>query len=226
MIHPHPSTMSQPMKLLSVNIGLPLEVTVGDRTVATGIFKKPIAGRVGVRTLNIEGDGQADLTVHGGIDKAVYAYPHEHYAHWAEALDRRDFTFGQFGENLTTEGLLEDDVRIGDRLDIGGASFEVSQPRVPCFKLALRMEMPQFPKLFLRSGRTGFYLRVLGEGEIGAGDAITRTATDPGQMTVREVFDVAYGEGGTRAALLRALEMPALAGSWREMFAARLAESR
>ena len=212
------------MKLLSVNVGVPREVVANGRPVTTGIFKQPVAGRVFVRSLNIDGDRQADLTVHGGIDKAVYAYPHEHYARWESELGRRDFTFGQFGENLTTSGLLEDDVRIGDILAIGSARFEVSQPRVPCYKLALRMEMPRFPKLFLQSQRTGFYLRVVQEGEIGAGDEISRIATDPQQMTVREVFDVAYGEGAGRSDFQRAVEMPALAESWREMFAERLAE--
>jgi MOSC domain-containing protein YiiM len=212
------------MKLLSINVGTPREVIAHGRTVTTGIFKQPVAGRRFVRSLNIDGDRQADLTVHGGIDKAVYAYPHEHYAHWESELARRDFTLGQFGENLTTSGLLEDDVRIGDIFAIGSARFEVSQPRVPCFKLALRMELPQFPKLFLKSQRTGFYLRVVQEGDIGAGDAISRTATDPQQMTVREVFDVAYGESSERAAVQRAVEMPALAESWREMFAERLAK--
>ncbi len=213
------------MKLLSVNVGLPREVLANSRTVTTGIFKQSVAGRVGARTLNLDGDGQADLTVHGGIDKAVYAYSHEHYAHWESELARRDFTPGQFGENLTTSGLLEDDVRIGDLFAIGSARFEVSQPRVPCFKLALRMELPQFPKLFLKSQRTGFYLRVVQEGEIVPGDVITRVATDPQQMTVREVFDVAYGKGAERAAIQRAMEMPALAVSWREMFAERLSDS-
>jgi MOSC domain-containing protein YiiM len=211
------------MKLLSVNVGLPREVVANGRPVTTGIFKQPVAGRVFVRSLNIDGDRQADLTVHGGIDKAVYAYPHEHYALWESELGRRDFTFGQFGENLTTSGVLEDDVRIGDVLAIGSARFEVSQPRVPCYKLALRMEMPRFPKLFLQSQRTGFYLRVVQEGEIGAGDEISRIATHPQQMTVREVFDMAYGEGAGRSDFQRAVEMPALAESWREMFAERLA---
>lgn len=210
------------MKLLSINVGQPREIAAHGRPVTTGIFKQPIAGRVRACLTNLDGDRQADLTVHGGIDKAVYAYPHEHYPHWAQELGRDDFQAGQFGENLTTSGLLEDDVRIGDRFAIGSAWFEVSQPRVPCFKLALRMELPQFPKLFLKSQRTGSYLRVVQEGEIGAGDAIERLATDPNQMTVREVFDVAYGQGAERPAMQRAMEMPALATSWREMFAERL----
>jgi len=212
------------MKVLSVNVGQPGEVLANGRNVSTGIFKTPIKGRVRVRSLNIDGDRQADLSVHGGPDKAVYVYPHEHYAHWERELGRRDFTSGQFGENLTTRGLLEGDVRIGDVLEIGTTRFEVSQPRIPGFKLALRMGMPQFPKLFLKSQRTGFYLRVLQEGEIGAGDTISRITTDSRQMTVREVFGVAYGEGTDLANVLRAVEMPALAASWREMFAERLAE--
>ncbi len=213
------------MQLLSVNVGRPRDVAHGDRTVPTGIFKQAIADRVRVGSTNIEGDGQADLTVHGGVDLAVYAYPHEHYAYWEQELGRHDFQPGQFGENLTTRGLLEDDVRIGDVLAIGSARFEVTQPRVPCFKLALRMAAPEIVKLFLRSQRTGFYLRVLQEGEIGAGDTIARVATDPLQMTVREVFQVSYAEGAGPAVIQRAMAMPAPARNWREMLAKQLAAS-
>jgi MOSC domain-containing protein YiiM len=212
------------MKLLSVNLGLPREIIVNDRAVSTGIFKQSVATRVQVRSLNLEGDGQADLSVHGGIDKAIYAYPHEHYAPWQSELGRSDFAPGQFGENLTTSGLLEEDVRIGDVFEIGSARFEVSEPRVPCFKLAFRMEMTQFPKLFMKSQRTGFYLRVLQEGEIGAGDPISRLASDPQQMTIRELFVTAYAEDTERSELQRAAEMPALSESFRKMLEKRLAE--
>ena len=210
------------MKLLSVNVGLPREIQTKEKTFTTGIFKNTVDRRVRVHALNIEGDGQADLKVHGGVDMAVYAYPHEHYSSWADELDRHDFVSGQFGENLTTSGLLESAVRIGDVFAIGSVHFQVTQPRIPCFKLAMRMELPQFPKLFLQSQRTGFYLRVLQEGEIAAGDSITLVSTDPSQMTVQEVFDAAYGDSGTPAAFQRAHDMPALSADWRRMFAAKL----
>lgn len=213
------------MKLLSVNVGLPRDVSNHERTFTTGIFKNAVNGRVRVHTLHLEGDGQADLKVHGGVDMAVYVYPREHYAHWENELNRQDFVPGQFGENLTTSGLLENEVRIGDVVAIGTARFEVTQPRVPCFKLAKRMEAPLFPKMFLESQRTGFYLRVLQEGEIGAGDEISRVSTDPQQMTVREVFDVAYGEGGQPVMYQRAFEMPALSKDWRRMFAEKVGQT-
>ena len=139
-----------------------------------------------VGATNLDGDGQADLTVHGGVDKAVYAYPLEHYAHWTAALGRDDLAPGRFGENLTTEGLLEDDVLVGDVLRVGSALLEVSQPRVPCFKLAARMGDPAFARPFLRSGRVGFYLRVLEQGELGAGDAIVRERRGEGGLSIRD----------------------------------------
>jgi len=213
------------MQLLSINVGVPREVVADGKAFRTGIFKQSVPGRVRVRSTNIEGDGQADLTVHGGVDLAVYAYPHEHYETWGRELDRQDFVMGQFGENLTTNGLIEEEVRIGDVFCIGSAQFEVSQPRIPCFKLGIRMGMPEFPKLFMKSQRSGFYLRVARDGEIGAGDTIMRTATDSRQMTVRELFDVSYGGADEPAAMQRAIEMPALSGAWRKMLAERLAKT-
>jgi MOSC domain-containing protein YiiM len=175
------------MKVLSVNISGPKPLTYRSETVATGIFKMPVAGRIRVHRLGLEGDVQVDKRVHGGVDKAVYIYPHEHYAHWETFLSRKDFAFGQFGENLTTLGLLEDDVRVGQQLRIGSVVLQVTQPRQPCFKLMTKMNDFTFAEPFLTSGRTGFYLRVLEEGELGAGDVIERVATEPAAPTIREV---------------------------------------
>ena len=183
-------------KVLSVNISGPKPLTYPGQIVMTGIFKAPVAGRIRVHRLGLEGDVQVDRRVHGGVDKAVYIYPHEHYAHWtayfahaAETplLPEKDFAFGQFGENLTTIGLLEDGARVGDTLRVGSALLQVTQPREPCFKLITRMNDFTFAKPFLESGRTGFYLRVLEEGDVSAGDAIERVATDPAAPTISEV---------------------------------------
>jgi MOSC domain-containing protein YiiM len=153
----------------------------------TGIFKTPVAGRVRVHRLGLEGDVQVDRRVHGGPDKAVYIYPHEHYAHWEKHFARKDFSFGQFGENLTTTGLREDDVHVGDQLRVGSVLLQVTQPREPCFKLMTKMNDFTFAKPFLASGRTGFYLRVLEEGELGVDDAIQRVTSDPSAPTIRDV---------------------------------------
>src|SRR5919202_937209 len=167
------------MKLLSVNVSLPRKVPHGRKTVSTGIFKEPVAGRIMLRTLNLDGDGQADLVNHGGIYRAVYVYSIENYGYWQRELGRTDFSFGQFGENFTVEGMLEDDVYVGDVFRVGEALVEVTQPRPPCFKLGIKMGMAEFPKLFLASGRVGFYLRILEEGEVGAGDSFERIKSDP-----------------------------------------------
>lgn len=180
------------MKLLSVQVGRPRTVEHRGRSVRTGIYKEPVLFRVRVGRLNVEGDRQADLSVHGGPDKAVYAYDLSGYAHWRASLGR-ELAFGQFGENLTVDGMPETEVRIGDAYRVGGALLQVSQPRAPCFKLAMKMELPQFPKVFLASGRTGFYLRVLEEGEIGAGDSIELVSRDPGAPTVLETTRETYG---------------------------------
>ncbi len=210
------------MRLRSVNVALPREVDAGGRKVLTGIFKAPVQSRVRVRRLNIDGDGQADLVNHGGEYLAVYAYPFENYGYWEGELGRDDLRPGQFGENLTTEGLLEDAVHIGDVLRIGGATLEVSQPRPPCFKLGIRMGLPTFPKQFLASGRVGFYLRVLEEGEIGAGDAIERVSLGPERMTVRETSHLMYFDKTNREEAARALRIEALSPAWREAFQQRL----
>lgn len=176
------------MKVLSVNVGGPREVQWRGHTVRTSIWKSPVEGRVRVRTLDLDGDEQSDLTVHGGADKAVYVYPGEHYAFWRGAVPSMDFPFGAFGENLTTEGLLEGSVHIGDRLRAGSAEFVVTQPRFPCYKLGIRFGTEKMIVRFLRSGRSGFYLAVLREGDVGAGDAIESIGGDAESLSIADVF--------------------------------------
>jgi MOSC domain-containing protein YiiM len=206
------------MKLLSVNVSQPKEVLFNGQIITTGTFKEPVPGRVMLRTLNLDGDGQADPSVHGGIDKAVYAYSIENYHYWQHQLGRDDLTDGQFGENLTVAGMPEDKVHIGDVFRIGTALVEVTQPRVPCFKIALKMELPQFPKMFLRSERSGFYLRVLEEGEVGAGDVIERIKVGPEQVTVREIHHLLYFDNNNLAGVKKVLRIPALSARWRASF--------
>ncbi len=212
------------MKVVSVNVGLPQEVVHRGRNVYTGIFKKPVQGRVRVGVLNLEGDRQADLRVHGGPHKAVYAYPVEHYDYWVQKLESDGFPLGQFGENLTVEGLLEDQVFVGDTFRIGSALLQVSQPRTPCYKLDIIMGVDDFRSPFTASGRTGFYLRVLEEGALSAGDAIKCTAHDPASLSVCEIFALRYGkEKPDVARLRRAADTEGLAPSWRDAFAKMLA---
>jgi MOSC domain-containing protein YiiM len=207
------------MKLLSVNVSLPKDVPYRGATIRTGIFKEPVAGRVRVRTLNIDGDGQGDLKVHGGRDMAVYAYPVEHYPFWEKELDRSSFPFGQFGENLTVQGLSESDVRVGDIVRIGGARLQATQPRIPCSKLALRMETGMdFLKRFLVSGRSGYYLRVLEEGDIGAGDTIERIDGDGCSATIDEFLQTYIHGKNDPVRLKRMLESRDLGEAWREYF--------
>jgi MOSC domain-containing protein YiiM len=205
------------MTVLSVNVSQPTTVAYRGRSVTTGIFKSPVACRVMVRRINLDGDRQADLSVHGGTDKAVYVYPSEHYRKWAEELGRRDLAFGQFGENLTVEGMREETVHIGDIFRIGSALLEVTQPRIPCYKLGLRMGSAQFPKKFLSSNRTGYYVRVLEEGDVGVGDSIERIATDPERMTIRQTVRLAFFEQGNVAMLQKVLGIQALSQEWRSM---------
>ncbi|MBI4382355.1 MAG: MOSC domain-containing protein [candidate division NC10 bacterium] len=213
------------MKLLSVNVSLPKEAPYMDKTTTTGIFKEPVSGRVVLRSLNLDGDGQADLKGHGGIYKAAYAYSIENYDYWKRELGRADFTFGQFGENLTVEGMLEDAINIGDQFSVGRALVEVTQPRVPCFKLGIKMGMPQFPKMFLASCRVGFYLRVLEEGEVGAGDVLERVKTDPNRMSVWEVCHLLYFDQKNLEGAQKALRIQALSPGWRGSFEERLTKA-
>lgn len=213
------------MELLSVNVGLPQVVPYKNKTATTGIFKKPVQGRVMLRRHNLDGDGQADLDNHGGIDKAVYVYDWEYYNYWQSVLGRNDFVFGQFGENFTVTGMLDHQVHIGDVFRIGEATVEVTQPRVPCYKLGIRMEIPDFPKQFLTSRRIGFYLRVLEEGKVGAGDKIERIKLDPSQMTVETVCHLLYFESDNVSAMQKVVEIEALSSGWRDSFFQKLQRS-
>jgi len=180
------------MKLLSVNAATLQNVPYRGRTVMTGIFKEPLKRRIKAQRLGLEVIARPIYRFTGGPDKAIYAYPFEHYASWTHELGRNNLTFGQFGENFTVEGMLEDDVYIGDIFRVGSALVEVIQPRQPCYKLGIKMGDARFPKRFLASGRSGFYLRVLEEGEVGAGDVVHRGKVDPKRMTVRQVVGLAF----------------------------------
>jgi MOSC domain-containing protein YiiM len=204
------------MRLLSVNVSQPKEVRQNGKVITTGIFKESVPGRVMLRALNLDGDGQADLNAHGGVHKAAYAYSIENYEYWKRELGRDDFRYGQFGENLTVEGMLEDVVHLGDVFRVGGAMVQISEPRAPCAKLALKMGLPQFPKRFLASERVGFYLRVLREGEVGAGDVIEQVEAEPERMTVRQFVHLAYFDEGNLEGVRRALRIRGLPPDWRE----------
>ena len=211
------------MKLLSVNVGLPREIEWKGKMIRTSIFKKPVPGRVRVTKLNVSGDQQSDLAVHGGINKAVYVYPSEHYAFWREELPGADLPWGMFGENLTTEGPLDDQtVFIGDRFQIRSAEFVVTQPRMPCFKLGIRFGRPDIIKRFLHSGRNGFYLAVLQEGEAAAGDSIELVARDQNGITVAEIVNLYSADAANQDLLRRVSELSALPESWRDYFRKRL----
>ena len=212
------------MKVVSINVGLPREVEWRGKTVRTSIFKEPVAGRVRVERLNVEGDRQSDLTVHGGADKAVYVYPAEHYEFWRKELPGVDLPWGAFGENFTTEGLSEDRVHIGDHLSIGSAEFVVTQPRMPCFKLGIRFGRPDMVKRFLQSGRTGFYLAVAREGEVAAGDVVTLISRDDLAITVADIVGLYVADARNQDLLRKASELSALPEGWRDYFRRRLWE--
>jgi MOSC domain-containing protein YiiM len=214
------------MRLVSVNVSRPRSVAHGKASVMTGIFKAPVVGPVAVSWLNLAGDGQADLINHGGESKAVYAYSMDHYAYWRETLARDDLPPGQFGENLTIEGLDESRACIGDELAIGSALFTITQPRVPCFKLGIRFSDTRLPRMFALSLRTGFYLRVLKQGAVSAGDRIEVVSKGQENLSIRSLFD-AYLKPNDRDALqllARALDNPALSPEWRGHIANRLAK--
>jgi MOSC domain-containing protein YiiM len=213
------------MSLVSVNAGLPREVLFKGRTVSTGIFKEPVAGTVRLRELNLDGDRQADLSVHGGPDKAAYAYPAEHYDFWKRELPGKSLPWGMFGENFTTTDLDESSVNIGDEFRIGSALVRVTQPRMPCYKLALKFGMDDIIKRFLDSGLTGFYFSVLEEGEVKSGDALKLTKRDQGGVTVADVTRLyaARDLDKTNVDLLRrAIQVEALPEGWRDYFQSRL----
>jgi MOSC domain-containing protein YiiM len=211
------------MKLLSVCVALPRVVEINGRRVSTAIDKLPVGGRVWLGKLGLAGDGQADHKVHGGVHQAAYSYPVEHYAHWQAVLGVEALPHGTFGENFTTSGLLEDDVCVGDILRIGGAVVQVTLPRLPCFKFAHKIGRPDVLKAFLHSGRSGFYHRVLTEGEVGAGDAIERLERDPAGITIRAVLGLQKLGEGDAALLHRALAIQSLAPLLRRDLEKRLA---
>src|SRR5215467_13433574 len=205
-------------QLLSLNVDLPREIKWNGQTVRTAIWKLPVTGRRAVRKLNIDGDAQADLAGHGGEQRAVFVYHMESYYYWEHFLGRNDFMFGQFGENFTVEGLADNEVCVGDRYRIGNAIFEVTQPRVTCYRLGIRMNEPRMPSLVVAHKRPGFYFRVLREGELGAGDDIAKIADGPERMTVADVDGLLYLPGHPREQLEKALRIPALSQGWQSSF--------
>ena len=213
------------MKLISVNVGRPSDVEVNGRIVRTSIWKSPRRGRLRVTTLNIDGDEQSDLAVHGGMYKAVYCYPSEHYEYWRRELSGAELPWGVFGENLTTEGLLETGVYIGDRMKIGSAEFLVTQPRQPCYKLGIRFGRDDMINRFLASGRSGFYVRVVREGDIAGGDPIRFAARAKGSVSVSDIFALYLDDEGRDEDLKRAAAAPGLSPSWKDHFLKRLAGS-
>ena len=210
------------MKLISLNVGLPRIVESNGEPVTTGIFKEPVQGRVMLRTLNLDGDRQADLTVHGGVSKAVYGYPVEHYGFWKSELPEMDLPFGMFGENFTTEGLLEDELNIGDRFRVGDAELIVTEPRMPCYKLGIKFGRPDIIKRFLQSRRTGFYFAVAKEGTVEAGDEIKLLSRDSNDITIADITRLYAFEKDDVDTLRRAVKLEALSESWREYLLKRL----
>ena len=213
-------------RLLSVNVGLPRDVTWRGQTVHTGVWKDPVQGRRIVRRLNIEGDGQGDLAGHGGEHRAVMVYQIDSYRYWENQLGRNNFTFGQFGENFTVKGMADDEVCVGDRYRIGSAQFEVTQPRVTCYRVGIRMDEPQMAALLVSHHRPGFYLRVLEEGEVAAGDEILKVADGPERVTVAGIDALLYLPGHARDLLERSLRIPALSQGWKGSLQALLDQSR
>jgi MOSC domain-containing protein YiiM len=209
-------------RLLSVNVGLPRDVTWNGKTVRTSVWKSPVDGRRMARKLDIDGDAQADLEGHGGEHRAVFVYQMDSYHYWERFLGRNDFTFGQFGENFTVEGLSDNEVCIGDRYRIGGAEFEVTQPRVTCYRVGIRMNEPRMAALLVEHHRPGFYFRVLQEGEVGAGDEIVKITDGPERISVAEVDALLYLPGHSSEQLQRALRIPALSKGWQSSFQAML----
>jgi MOSC domain-containing protein YiiM len=216
------------MKLVSLNVGLPRDVLWHGRPVTTAIYKQPVESRVRLRTLNLDGDRQADLTVHGGEHKAVYCYPLAHYDYWKKELPGRDLPLAIFGENFTTDGLLETSVHLGDRFSVGSSEVVVTQPRLPCYKLGVRFDSDDMVKRFLVSGRSGFYLAVTREGEVGADDEIKLIARDPNAVPVSEITRLYIAKRFSHedvASLRRVLLVAALPASWKDYFRDRLAKA-
>jgi len=210
------------MKLISLNVALPRLVEFNGEPVATGIFKEPVQGSVMLRKLNLDGDRQADLSVHGGVSKAVYAYPSEHYEFWKKELPETELPYGMFGENFTTEGMLEDAVHVGDRFRIGDAELMVTEPRLPCYKLGIKFGRADIIRKFLQSRRTGFYFAVLTEGEVKAGDAIELLSRDANNIAISDITRLYAFEKDDLETLRRAVKLEALSESWREYFAKQI----
>ena len=210
------------MKLISVNVGLPRDITLGGKTVRTSIWKYPVQGRVHVSALNLDGDQQSDLSVHGGVDKAVYLYPSEHYSYWRTQLPDVELPWGAFGENFTSEGILEDAIKIGDRIRVGSAEFVVTQPRMPCFKLGIRFNRRDMVKRFFESKRSGLYLAVIREGEVENGNAIEFTEKQETGVTITDIVNLYTLDSGNQELLRRATESPALPQNWKDYFRKRL----
>jgi MOSC domain-containing protein YiiM len=209
------------MKLVSLNVSRPRLTVYKGTTISTGIFKQPVSGSVHLRALNLDGDQQADLTVHGGPYKAVYGYPSEHYAFWKEELPGTDLPWGMFGENFTTEGLAEDELHVGDRFQIGSATIMVRQPRVPCYKLAAKFQRDDILERFLRSGRSGFYFSVEKEGLVSTGNSFQLISRDENGITIAEMNRLFVRDKYNRELLEKAIDTVALPPDWREYFAAR-----
>ena len=206
------------MKLEAINIGLPKTVIYENKKVTTGIFKTPVTEKIKVGKINLEGDGQADLRVHGGESKAVMVYPYEHYTFWANQLNRNDFSYGQFGENFTVTGFNEKNTNIGDQFKIGDAVFEVTQPRVPCYKLEMKMEEQNFIQPYLHSKKTGFYFRVLNEGTVKAGEAIEKIFEEPLQFSVEEAVKLLYIDSSNKKRIEEIVGITALSDGWKKSF--------
>src|SRR6266513_4115546 len=206
------------MKILSLNVGLPREVTWQGKLVTTGIFKEPVNGPVMLRTLNLDGDRQADLSVHGGISKAVYGYPSEHYEFWRRELPEMELPYGMFGENFTTQGLFEDKLNVGDRFCVGKAELMVTEPRLPCYKLGIKFGRADIIKRFLQSRRTGFYFAVMKEGEVKAGDEIELLSRDENDIAISDITRLYAFEKNNLETMRRAAKLEALSASWREYF--------
>lgn len=208
------------MRVLSVNVGLPRKVVFNGQNVTTGIFKDAIKGPVMVRKLNLDGDRQADLTVHGGLDKAVYSYPKEHYFYWRTQFPKMDFVWGMFGENFTTEGIMEDDINIGDHFQIGSSKLVATQPRMPCYKLGVRFGTMEIIRTFLTSGRSGIYFKVLEEGRVHSGDEIKMIKRDKNNVTVKDIVNLYNGNDINHniETMKRAIKIKDLPEGWRYDF--------
>jgi MOSC domain-containing protein YiiM len=216
---------SDSINLVSVNCGLPRQILWRGRNVTTGIFKEPVNGRVALRTLNLDGDRQADLSVHGGALKAVYCYPIAHYEYWRTELPGRELPSGSFGENFTVDGIVEDSIQIGDQFAVGSAEVVVTQPRLPCYKLGIKFESDEMVKRFLASRRTGFYVAVVREGEVGAGDKMVMTYREPSAVPLPWIMRLYVTKNYSRediADVQRTLTAQALPESWKQYFRERL----